>query len=752
MEINKELDGVFELLDGGCLSVAMEYLTTFGCKYPELGIEGLLEDIRSDYRRMADYWAGGYRDPQLDGIYAALTKRVYRLTADIALRYASTHSAYLTAVSRRVAATRRDWSLPAIRAALEGFVSDVALLGLEPEHTRMRRQTEIYTAHQQLMSDLFDYIWTSAQWSDGTAEAFGQILQAPTVDSNDQQLLVSAVMLSAMNIFDINKFRLLVSVYRGSADENVRQRALVGWVLAAGNGRGGVFGAEKREIVDGLLADSSVCGELTELQIQMLYCVSAESDTRTIQKEIMPDLLKHNNLSITRNGIEEREDDPMRDILDPEASERGMEKVEQSFRKMMDMQKAGSDIYFGGFSQMKRFPFFDIISNWFVPFYPEHPAVASLYTKEADCRLVRTIIGSGPFCNSDKYSFVLAFRQVMDKIPQNMREMMSNGEAVGIGMVDEADRNTPAYIRRIYLQDLYRFFRLYPSRGQFRNPFDYRADKNWDSGYIFFANGLFRSTPLEKSFAGIAAFMTKRKMYREAAEVLDNHGEEERDYQFYMLCGNVLLHSGNVIMGGHLDGMTAEGCFGRALELRPDDSKALVGYARSWFYAGNYGEACAAYGRLLEQNPDNRGFLLSYGVCLTNLERYDEAMKVLYRLDYEYPGDENVERVMARAMFGDGRYEQARKVYERMEEAGHMSDGDMVNRGYCEWFAGENRRAAGYFARALKARYPGSSPAYYRERCEVEIVDAERGFIGSHGITETEILLMVDLICDAALR
>lgn len=751
MKINKELEDILALLDEGSLSVAMEHLMTFGCKYPELGVEGPLDEMRGDYRRMVEYWAGGYRDPQLDGIYSGLVRRVYRLTADMALKYAITHSAYLSATHRRVSAARRDRSLSAIRAALEGFVSDVAILGLEPELTRERRQAEIYAGHQLLMSDLFDYIWTSAQWSDGTAEAYGQILLAPTVDSNDQQLVVAAVMLSAMNIFDINKFRLLVDVYRKSSDESVRQKALVGWVLAVGDGNDGVFGAEKREIVDGLLADASVCAELTELQIQMLYCVNAESDTRTIQKEIMPDLLKHNNLTITRNGIEEREDDPMRDILDPEASERGMEKVEQSFRKMVEMQKAGSDIYFGGFSQMKRFSFFDSISNWFVPFYPEHPAVASLYGNVADGRLVRRIIDSGPFCDSDKYSFVLAFRQVMDRIPQNMREMISNGEAEGIGMVDEADKHTPAYIRRIYLQNIYRFFRLYPSRDQFTNPFEHNTDGSRNPAYIFFANGLFRHTPLKRHFTEIAAFMTKRKMYREAAEVLGNHGEDGRDYQFYMLCGNVLLH-GAAAIGRHLDGMTAEECFGRALELRPDDSKALVGYARSWFYAGNYGEACSAYERLLGRNPDNRGFLLSYSVCLTNLERYEEAQKVLYRLDYEYPDDDNVERVMARAMVGAGKYEQARRIYERMEEAGCMDDGDMVNRGYCEWFAGNNRAAADSFARGMKARYPGCGTADYRERSMVDIMEVERGFIRSHGITETEVQLMLDLICDAVIR
>lgn len=751
MEINKELGGIFALLDRRALSVAMENMATFGCKYPEMGLEAGLDEIRADYMRMTEYWANGFRDPQLDSIYDGLVLRMYRLTADTCIRYALTHSPYLTALSRRVASVRRDWSLSALRAGLEAFVSDVAMLEFEPEAARKEKSRELYAVHQRQMSELFDYILISPQWTDGMAETFTDILLAPTVDSTDQQLIVAAVMMSAMNMFDINKFRLLTEVHRKSTDENVRQRALVGWVLTMGQGSDGVFSREKRQLLDGLLADETVRAELKELQIQMLYCVNAESDTRTIQKEIMPDLLKHNNLHITRNGIEEREEDPMQDILDPDASERNMEKVEEGFRKMVDMQKAGSDIYFGGFSQMKRFPFFDSICNWFVPFYPEHPAVASLYDKPADSKIVRMIIDNGPFCDSDKYSFMLAFRQVMDRIPANMREMLNNGSAMGLGAIDNESKHTPAYTRRIYLQDLYRFFRLFPSRSLFTNPFEISDDVRTPY-YIYFANRLFRGTPLESSFSEIAAFMIKRKMYAEAAAVLDNHGETDKDYQYYMLCGNVLLNGGSSVTSGHLSGLTAEQCFGRALESRPGDVKALVGYARSWFYAGDYENACSAYERLLEGTPESRTFRLGYSVCLTNLERYEDALKVLYKLNYEFPDDANVSRVMARALVGNGKYGQARKVYEALEEAGNADDGDIMNHGYCEWFEGNNRAAADCFARCLKLRYPDCGSASYREHAMNDIMASERPFITSHGVTDTDIQLMLDLVCEAILR
>lgn len=135
------------------------------------------------------------------------------------------------------------------------------------------------------------------------------------------------------------------------------------------------------------------------------------------------------------------------------------------------MQKAGSDIYFGGFSQMKRFPFFYHAANWFCPFYLEHPEISSTVDKLKDTPLLTNILNNGPFCDSDKYSFTLAVASVISHIPANMREMFNTKEALGQTVSDE-DQRQPAYIRRMILQDMYRFFRLFHQRGQLVNPFD----------------------------------------------------------------------------------------------------------------------------------------------------------------------------------------------------------------------------------------------------------------------------------------
>ncbi len=323
MEKVKTLDSVFGLLDSMALSKAMDVLESFSAAHPELAIEARLRTIRSDYSLMFDYWSKGYKDEQLERVYRNMLMDMYRLTADVYIMYAISHSSYLSSIYNRVRSAGRDWALASVCAELEGFVSDVAVLELEPEHTKADKKAILYARHQQYMNDLFDYMWTSPQWTESMAESVARLLLSPTVDTVDQQLIVSAVMLGCMNIFDINKFRVLITVYRQATDEHLRQRSLIGWVLSLAGGNHSAS-SEERIMINSLLNNVSVRKELVELQIQLLYCVSAESDNRTIQKEIMPELLKHGGLNITPNGIEERDGTTLEDIINPEEAERNM--------------------------------------------------------------------------------------------------------------------------------------------------------------------------------------------------------------------------------------------------------------------------------------------------------------------------------------------------------------------------------------------------------------------------------------------
>ena len=730
MNRNEQLGRVLPALEARNLSRAISEMEIYLSVHPHQMYSDRLFAIRSDFQMMSDYWRSGYKDPRMDDLYDRLLRRIYSLYSNMSLDYAVGHSSFLSTTHLRVHMTARDFSPQVVKDELETFVSDVAMAGLTPENKRKEQLAEIYRQHQMAMDVLFDAVWTSPQWSDGVAQAWTEILLSPTIDSNDQQLLVSAIMISAMNFFDMAKFRLLANVYQRATDEKVRQRALVGWGLALNSAIIEPIYDEAGQIIAEMVTDDDVCKELTELQIQMYYCLDAEDDNRKIQQEIMPTLLKSNGFRITPEGIKEGDDDPMEDILHPDAAEQNMEKVEQSFLKMKAMEQQGSDIYFGGFSQMKRFSFFQTMSNWFVPFYNNHPQIGSVMEQFSKNRFLMGMINKGAFCNSDKYSLTLAFEHIVNKLPQNIMDMFQRGEAT-VSEVEPEEMLTPAYIRRIYLQDLYRFFRIYNYRSEFSNPF--AIDSN---GLFvpFITNRILAGTRLEEHYGEILSFLTKRKRHAEAALVIESYKEKHRDYQFYVVAGNLLtFHNEAVRPSSGLRNMTAADCFQKALLLKADDERATAGLARALFYAEDYEQALNLYDSLADRCPEKTFYQTSKAVCLANMKRYDDARQLLFKLNYEKPDDDFVSRLLAWTLVCCSKYEQADSIYTRLLAGDNVQQEDLLRYGYCLWIGGNVNRAVDCFGRYLKES----------GKDKKTITDSEAELLKEKGISETEMQTML---------
>ena len=387
-----------------------------------------------------------------------------------------------------------------------------------------------------------------------------------------------------------------------------------------------------------------------------------------------------------------------------------------SYQKIINMQKQGSDIYFGGFSQMKRFPFFNEMVNWFFSFDFNHPDLSAISEQAKSSQFLRSILRSSPFCNSDKYSFAIAFEQVVGRIPQNIMEIVERGE-VALNDFAAEEMVKPAFLRRMFLQDLYRFFRLFKERDAFRNIFD---AENKD--YLILSKSTFRQTHVEAYFNEVTAFLLKKGRRSEAAAILDNYGEHRRDFHYYM-------------MSAYL-GREPKTNYGQALALQPDSERALAGYARALFHEEAYQEALENYDKLLLLQSDKKSYLLNKAVCLTNLKRYDEAERLLFRLNYEEEDDANVNRVLAWTLTSNGKYEQAEKFYHQLLSAEKNSADDLLNYGFCLWFSGHIDDAADCFHRyLLESGEPKES-----------IIENELDLIREKGITEPEIQMMLYIL------
>lgn len=716
------------LLKNRQLKAAIEQLKACAPIYKEVNAAERIERIADDYSRMLDYMERGYKDDSRATLYEKLRRETYRLDADMTLldTYRST-SFFSNALYQ---ANKARWDEEIISFTLENFVSDVAMLSLEPEETRLEKSRQLHRRHGQFMEVLFRKLWLAFMWTEHEAQFWERLLLSPTIDSNDAQLLVSALTLSLLQQYDVRKFRTLVNIYCNTNDQRLRQRALVGWAFNMDADT--TLFPEHNELIGQLCNDEAVGRELLELQMQVFFCLNAEQDRDRIQKDIMPTLLKNNNLKITRFGIEEKEDDPMQDILDPGAADRAMEEMENTVGRMMDMQKKGVDIYFGGFSMMKSFPFFGDMAHWFTPFYKEHTALNNINDKLRGTVVMDSIVENGPFCDSDKYSFALAVTQVIDRLPDNMKELLASSDMLG-PVAPKEETQTAAYIRRMYLQDLYRFYRLFPQRDLLPSPFDAKGHAAIKA--FFYTLKALKNTRVEDNVTELATFLA-------------NHN---RMKELHQLCSNFLYDNSNskltsdvrlLILAAKACEMADNGKAGKlyekALELDNDNETALRGLGQRAFEQEDYEKAEQYYSRLVELNP-KKSHQLSYCITLLKNKKTEEAMKAIYKLDYEHPDDLNVRRAKAWGLMQQGRLQQAQEEYAAITADSRAVDADLLNSGYCEWFLGNIHAALDCFRNYIAMK----NEKDYELKDDFE---HDRDTLSEHGISEMDMVLMLDLI------
>ena len=723
MNVDEILSSAINNLMDKRLDLAIEVLEQLYVQRPTLIGHSELEAVKNDYQLMVDYMERGFTDDKRASLYLSLLQRLYRVAADFEISWRCKN--VIVYVDAFRISDHLNTSHDFIRSVLESFVSDVAMLSLLPEAERTEKAKDLYDRHQVFVNRLFNTLWTSCQWSDDDCAFYTGLMLSPMVDVVDQQLLVSAVTLGAMNQFDINKFKALTTVYQQSTDERVRQRALVGWVLSVFEGMD-IF-PEQDKIIRKLCENKDTIRELYTLQIQFFYSQDTEKDNEKLQRDIMPYLVDGSNITIGRLGIVEKEEDSLENILNQDAEDKRMEQMEEKVRKMMEMQKQGFDIYFGGFRQMKRFPFFNDLANWFTPFYIDHPALRTTIERIGQPNILETITNQGNFCESDKYSLAFAMESIINQIPGNIKEMMGS-EGAFAPMGTTLDKSNPTYICRAYIQDLYRFFRLYRSSNELINPFIDNHKSSFVADTFFFVYKSFIGTGLDEYKMRLALYLYKHKNMDKLVELMSTFHVEDANYNILM--GYINLYFGKPDVAYQI--------FNMVLQEDTENQWALKGMARAAMDCEDYDTAEHTYSQLLRLEPDNINYAVKRCVTLLKTERYAEAREELFRLDYQYPDNMNVKRVFAWTMLLDKSLDKASQLYDLILSDAPMAE-DYLNSGYCWWAKGNIGQAKNSFQAWITMTKGNKDRLLEEIRNDQKVLDL-------YGITEIDCLLMVNLI------
>lgn len=721
---------IIQFLDQRRLKEAFAQLSSLASKTGNWKLTSEVETLQTTYGYMLQYAAQGMDDPGRGKMYARLRRTGYEL-ADRAgfINDQQTAQGYFASRFRSFK-QMPPHSFQKIGMTLEAIAEDVGVtpLMIADEEKKRTELKSLYERNGKATDELFDKIWTSVQWTEEEANEAAALLDSPLIPANSLAVMISAVTLSLMRIFDERKFHLLLHAYRQRTEPVITQRALVGILLAAS------YQEKRLALYPELTAALTILSDSPETvkqlhHIQVLFLLSRETEKidRKMREEIIPKMmqnphLKNPDLKIT--DIEDLED------KNPEW-EKSMSKISDEIRQLGELQMEGADTYMSTFSQLKNYPFFRQAAHWFYPFDRQTADIADFFSdgKTEDNSLIGLLLSSPMFCNSDKYSFCLT----INSLPPSQREMLSTRLGAQNEIMQENISKLTAethegekenIVSRQYIHDLYRFFKLWMFRSEQHDLF---ADELtfWKSPFL---RPLLLSDEYHKQ---IADYLFTKDYFQEAAELykeLTAISPEDADiWQKLGFSYQKMRHYEKAVEA-----------YLQADILKPDHVWTLKHLAQCHKRMRNYEKALSYFYRVEAIQPDNLNLLLQTGQCLATLRDYAKALQYFFKVEYLDKTPENAQRAIGWCYFMTGKYEEALRFYEKLLQTPGVQMNDWLNAGHV--YTAMNR-----ITEALKCyREVEKRTTTHDEFMRIYLADKEA--LMEQGVTEEDIYLIPDLL------
>lgn len=722
---------IYTLLDAGRLKEALTQLKAIATQTNRWNLQARIDECSTAYGYMLQYAAQGVEDPTRKHFYRKTLRTAYELTdaTDLALLSAKGSGAYYERI--RTLALRPAKTYAELQMQLETFTEDASTAPLmyTGEKRLQAEREKIYQAHEEAVAALFDKTWATPFWTDSEASEANALLQSVLVSAHDQAVMTSAVTLSLLRLFDPRKLGFLLDAY-SHASLLVNQRAILGIAIAA------IRHERRIALYPDLVSRLSLLSEdqdfrnnLHTIQMQLLLTRETTKIDRKMREEIMPEVMKNaRQLNDPKFRFDEAEDPEDRN---PEWQER-MENstIGQHIREMSEWQTAGADIYMSSFSQLKHYPFFHQPAHWFYPFSIELPLLAPLRKEldEATLSPLKLIVSSTHFCNSDKYSFAFALLNMPAPLRTQMMAQMDAQAA------DEESRSRlqQAYttkpdakaISRQYIQDLYRFFKLWRNRSEEEDIFQWPFD--------LWQNNLFGDALQGEDITRELADHLLQRDYPDEALTLYRKliGQGSTQAEVYQKAGYILQKQ------KHYDEAISH--YRRADILLPDNLWTNKHLAQCHRLAGNLTEALEHYRKVEAVQPDNLNIALQIGQCLARMERYADALTYFYKVEYLEKNPDNARRAIAWCSLLSGKHDEALKYYTMLLAQPSPKAHDWMNAGHVYFVMHRVPQAVEHYRQAQS--HEESHTAF------VEKFNKDRPALLSLGLTDEDLMIMQELV------
>lgn len=679
-DIERLYNKVFEDIDSLRITPAIEKLDEMLRDSGNVQLKGRLSHIRDTYRYMLHYLLEGVRDDNRERMLSEMIEQM-RFIADSALR-----EALIPADPRYYFAMLRFNQLRKehISAILDSYGRVSSEMDLSEA---VGNDTfDLRKSREDLLRRLFNTLFTSY----GDSAEYGDLiryLNSGYADSNIIAQSISALTLGNLCFYDSAKLKAMMDIYEHSDDSKVRARVLVGIVLSMIDNSERI--SKDRTVTDRLILWKDSDDVAKELR-QVIRAVIGTRDTDRVaakmKDEVLPELMKLRPdimKSIKENNGELDsalfEDNPeWQEILDKS-------NLTEKMQELQEMQSNGADLMMVTFSNLKQFPFFNEVSNWFLPFDINNTTVN---LDDETKKMVSVFsLASSSVCDSDLYSLAL----VSAKLPDSQKNMLSTQmnsqfEQMKEELKDsELKSSAPAFDLEVVksVRDLYRFFKLFRKKDDFKDPF---------SNPLQFLNMpvIGEIVADEEMIRVVGEFYFKRGFYSDALTMFEWLSERNpEDSSVWEKIGFCLQSAGR---------------FEDA--LRSYEKASLLTTPGLWLTKklayinrclGNYERAAEYYARVNDMDPDNVNTLMNLGRALLETDDIPAALTNFYHANYLQAEQPKVMRAIAWAELLNGNFAKSSDYYRRVISK-DASATDYLNAGHAAFMLGQYKEARNYYA------------------------------------------------------
>lgn len=596
-----------------------------------------------------------------------------------------------------------------VKPTLEKFVSREAMLFLNHDLSKEEQDqasARLYQEWEEYREKIFDRFVSSGYWNDEERAVVKDTILSPTVDSLTSQLLVSAITLSAATVFDMGKFTLLFDIYRQADDDEVKVRALLGWLLVSTNcgcyEQQPDFRSFAEQLTEDCKNDSDLLAEIIKAQKMLAVTVFSEQKSIDYTNDIMASLSKRflgdlkdkvadlleadedmRNIFEIDEDEETSEESPIRSV-DINTDEDGIDNLDadiESPLSMDEMMDKGIDILLPQFKMLRdQTEFFTHLYNWFMPFYLKNPHITeALGFVDEKRKFCKAFCSTARSCPADAYSLANLIVSHPNEIPENIVDCYDDPEDEGDGsepadeeeivneFFKEPGEHRAKRIRINYIRNLLRFSKFYTAKDEIFNILDELDDDK--PAYAVLAGPLFQDEFFDKYRMAIARYSFRRE-FPDLVEVM-LEGVPCDTLEMHFMKGWVCMQKGD----NHSLRMAVDH-FKKMLKIKPDMKQVYLQLGICYRNLIQVDEYLENFDKLMEFKDsfsEEELFELKLDklkfIVMNN--RFEEAMPLAYELDYTHPENQMAGALLTQLLIkigGEHAEENFQKAHQRLDE------------------------------------------------------------------------------------